>query len=417
MKSKNLNRSHRNNQNSSDFQSDLQTRSYIPKANFDKNSNSDKSTKGHDSTSRGSDNSIMAHDNSTREFEKTLKELNKSIKFVKPKQNGDSNHSENSTRMRLIPSLRAAIRRKHYSRSTEKAYVSWVTRFVHFHKKTHPKYLNEQDVTSFLNFLSSDLNVASSTQNQALAAILFLYKVVLRMELSWLDNLEYSQKPKHIPTVLSRDEISNIMSFIPDRKRLSISLLYGSGLRLHECLRLRIQDIDFDYGQLNIRAAKGLKDRFTVLPSLLINLLIDQIRRLEILHQRDMAMGFGYVSLPGALQLKFADANRSFKWQYVFPSELLSKDPISGLTGRHHIDGSQIQRAIKNATQMAKVSKRVTSHTFRHSFATHLLESGYDIRTVQELLGHNDVKTTMIYTHVLNKGTGAIKSPLDSLPG
>jgi integron integrase len=205
------------------------------------------------------------------------------------------------------------------------------------------------------------------------------------------------------------------MFHIPDNKRLFVSLLYGSGLRLHECLRLRVQDIDFDYGQLNIRAAKGLKDRFTVLPSLLINSLKEQVRRVERLHRHDIAKGFGYVSLPGALQLKFLDANRSLKWQFVFPSEMLSKDPISGLTGRHHVDGSQIQRAIKSATHLAKILKRVTSHTFRHSFATHLLESGYDIRTVQELLGHNDVKTTMIYTHVLNKGAGSIKSPFDAL--
>lgn len=315
----------------------------------------------------------------------------------------------------LLDNLRLAIRRKHYALSTEKSYVNWVYRFILFHQKHHPKTLSEFHVTKYLNYLASNRNVAASTQNQALAAILFLYREVLNIKLPWLENLEFSQKPKRIPTVLSPAEIRNLLRFVPNQKRLVLSILYGGGLRLNECLNLRLQDIDLHYKQLLIRAPKGGTDRHTVLPLNMIDQIHDQLLRVNSVHEADIKSGYGYVTLPHALNLKYKNDNRLLKWQFLFPSNKLSKDPRSGLTGRYHIDASQIQRSIKKAATMANVTKRVISHTFRHSFATHLLESGSDIRTVQELLGHKDVKTTMIYTHVLSKGAGAVKSPFDSL--
>jgi integron integrase len=315
----------------------------------------------------------------------------------------------------LLDNLRLTIRRKHYALSTEKSYVNWVYRFILFHNKKHPETLSEIHVTKYLNYLASNRNVAASTQNQALAAILFLYREVLDINLSWLENLEFSQKPKRIPTVLSPSEIRDLLLFTPNQKRLVLSIMYGGGLRLNECLNLRTQDVDLHYKQILIRAPKGGTDRHTVLASKMLDQIHDQLLRVNSLHEADIKSGYGYVTLPNALNLKYKKDNRLLKWQFMFPSSKLSKDPRSGLVGRYHIDASQIQRCIKQATSKANITKRVTSHTFRHSFATHLLESGADIRTVQELLGHKDVKTTMIYTHVLSKGAGAVCSPFDTL--
>lgn len=316
---------------------------------------------------------------------------------------------------KLLYQIRLAIRRKHYSRSTEKSYVSWAYRFIVFHKKVHPQYLGEKEVVDYLNHLASVRNVAASTQNQAMCAILFLYRDVIKQDLPWLQNLEFSQRPKTLPTVLTEKEVSSIIVNLSGAKKLFVKLLYGSGLRLHEALRLRIQDIDFAYKQICVRSGKGQKDRFTVLPESLIIDLSDHCRKVEFLHKQDLAKGYGFVTLPNSLHLKYDDANRALKWQFVFPSDRLSTDPVSKRIGRHHIDPSQIQRSVKTASERANIKKKVSCHTFRHSFATHLLQNGYDIRTLQELLGHNDVKTTMIYTHVLSKGAGAITSPLDKL--
>ena len=315
---------------------------------------------------------------------------------------------------RLLDQVRSAIRVRHYSLRTETAYLQWIKRYILFHGKRHPVEMGEPEVTKFLSWLATERKVAPSTQNQALSAILFLYKHVLNIELEWLDDVVRAKRPAHVPVVLTRSEVRALISSIRGVNNLIANLLYGTGMRLTEGLRLRIQDIDFDYRQIIIRSGKGNKDRHTVLPEKLISPLQEQIEYALQIHERDIADGFGEVYLPYALARKYPNAAREPGWQYVFPSSRRSIDPRDGVTRRHHADEKNLQRAIKQAVRRIGLNKRVTTHTLRHSFATHLLESGYDIRTVQELLGHKDVKTTMIYTHVLNKGGRGVLSPLDA---
>ncbi len=315
---------------------------------------------------------------------------------------------------RLLDQVRSAIRVRHYSLRTETAYLQWIKRYILFHGKRHPVEMGEPEVTKFLSWLATERKVAPSTQNQALSAILFLYKHVLNIKLEWLDDVVRAKRPAHVPVVLTRSEVRALISSIRGVNNLIANLLYGTGMRLTEGLRLRIQDIDFDYRQIIIRSGKGNKDRHTVLPEKLISPLQEQIEYALQIHERDIADGFGEVYLPYALARKYPNAAREPGWQYVFPSSRRSIDPRDGVTRRHHADEKNLQRAIKQAVRRIGLNKRVTTHTLRHSFATHLLESGYDIRTVQELLGHKDVKTTMIYTHVLNKGGRGVQSPLDA---
>lgn len=315
---------------------------------------------------------------------------------------------------RLLDRLRGAIRRKHYSRRTEEAYTHWTKRFIYFHGKRHPSVLGEAEVTAFLNHLAMERSVSASTQNQALSGLLFLYKEALGLELAWLDGLVRAKRPERVPVVLTRDESNALLNTLTGVHWLMASLLYGTGMRLMECLRLRVKDVDFGYGQILVRDGKGEKDRVTMLPARLIEPLKQQLAWAKSIHDLDLREGYGEVHLPYALSRKYPRAGYEWIWQYVFPSKNRSIDPEDGVIRRHHIDETVLQKAVRRATRMASISKPVHCHTFRHSFATHLLEGGYDIRTVQELLGHADVSTTMIYTHVLNKGGRGVVSPLDA---
>jgi integron integrase len=323
------------------------------------------------------------------------------------------NSSSHSREPRLLDRLRGAIRRLHYSRRTEEAYIHWTKRFIYYHGKRHPSELGEVAVTAFLNHLATDRKVAAATQNQALSALLFLYKETLGMELDWLDGLVRAKRPQRMPVVLTNEEVGKLLDALDGIQWLMASLLYGTGMRLMECLRLRVKDIDFGYSQIMVRDGKGEKDRITMLPERLIEPLKNQLERTRKLHDADLREGFGEVHLPYALARKYPRVGFEWNWQYVFPSKNRSADPEDGVIRRHHLDESVLQRAVKNASRISGISKPVHCHTFRHSFATHLLQSGYDIRTVQELLGHSDVSTTMIYTHVLNKGGRGVVSPLD----
>jgi integron integrase len=316
---------------------------------------------------------------------------------------------------KLLDQVRHAIRARHYSIRTEEAYVNWIKRFVLFHNKRHPQEMGVEEINQFLSHLAVKNNVAASTQNQAMCAILFLYKNILNRDLGRIDNLVWAKKPKRLPVVLTREEVKQLLAQLSGVKWLMANLLYGSGLRLMECLRLRVKDIDFGYRQIIIRDAKGQKDRVTMLPQKLIEPLQQQIRKLKKLHDQDLQNGFGAVWLPGALEKKYPNAIREFGWQYVFPSSTLSIDPRSGRKQRHHVGENVLPRALKEAIRKARIHKKASCHTLRHSFATHLLEDGYDIRTVQELLGHKSLDTTMIYTHVLNRGGLSVRSPADSL--
>jgi integron integrase len=309
--------------------------------------------------------------------------------------------------------VRDAIRRRHYSLRTEEAYVQWIRRFIYFSGRRHPGELGAPEVTAFLNHLVRERNVAASTQNQALSALLFLYREVLELPLAWLDELERAQRPARLPTVLTRDEVQRLLGHMRGRKWLMASLLYGAGLRLRECLKLRVKDVDFGYRQIVVRDGKGAKDRVTLLPGSLVEPLKRQIAQARALHERDLAAGRGAVELPHALARKYPRAPYEFGWKFVFPSHKLSRDPHSGEVRRHHLYENYLVRGVKRAADAARLLKPVSCHTLRHSFATHLLDSGYDIRTVQELLGHADVSTTMIYTHVLNKGGRGVTSPLE----
>ncbi len=268
---------------------------------------------------------------------------------------------------------------------------------------------------SYPHALAAEKNVAASTQNQALSALLFLYKEVLQIKMPWIDNIKPAKRPSRLPVVFTPNEVQKILTLLDGEKRVMAGLLYGSGLRLIECLRLRIKDIDFEYKQITVRNGKGQKDRLTMLPEKLIEQLHQQVEKAQILHKQDLANGFGEVYLPNSLEHKYPNANKEFLWQYIFPANRISTDPRSKKQRRHHYNEKALQRAVKKAIQKAGINKQGSCHTLRHSFATHLLEAGYDIRTIQELLGHKSVETTMIYTHVLNKGGTAVHSPLDNL--
>lgn len=323
----------------------------------------------------------------------------------------DSASAQNKPK--LLDQVRNAIRLKHYSIRTEQAYIDWIKRFILFHRKRHPVEMGEAEVTAFLTHLARVGNVAASTQNQALSALLFLYKEVLKTEIGWLGKVERAKKPPKLPVVLTRNEVKQLFAQLKGTEKLMAGLLYGSGLRLMECLRLRIKDIDFAYARITVRDAKGGKDRVTMLPVNLAPALERHIAKMKIQHDQDLADGYGTVHLPFALGRKYPNAEREWAWQWVFPSTRLGVDPRSGKMQRHHMAENFLQTAIRQAVRAAGFSKPASCHSLRHSFATHLLERGYDIRTVQELLGHKDVSTTMIYTHVLNRPGLGVKSPLD----
>ena len=314
---------------------------------------------------------------------------------------------------KLLDQVRGKIRLKHYSIRTEQAYVDWIRRFILHFGKRHPRELGAAEVEAFLTHLAVAGNVAASTQNQAKSALLFLYREVLEAELSWLDNVERAKAPKRLPVVLTREEVHGVLVRLSGTHWLIASLLYGAGLRIMEGLRLRVKDVEFSRKEILVRDGKGFKDRVTMLPAALAAPLTDHLKRVKALHEQDLAAGRGAVYLPYALERKYPGAARDWAWQYVFPSANLSADPRTGIERRHHLQDQAVQRAMRQAVRDAGVNKPATPHTLRHSFATHLLEGGYDIRTVQELLGHADVSTTMIYTHVLNKGGRGVTSPLD----
>jgi integron integrase len=316
---------------------------------------------------------------------------------------------------KLLDQVRARLRLKHYSLRTERAYVDWIRRFILFHGQRHPRDLDAAAVVAFLSHLAVERTVAASTQNQALSALLFLYREVLELDLPWLQGIERAKRPRRLPTVLTVREMGAVLDRMDGTLSLMARLLYGTGMRLMECVRLRVKDVDFGMRQITVRDGKGAKDRVTMLPAALAQPLAAHLERVRVLHQQDLAEGGGDVWLPDALAVKYPNAPREWGWQYVFPARALSVDPRSGQRRRHHVDEKSLQRAVKKAAREAGIVKPVSPHTFRHSFATHVLEAGYDIRTVQELLGHKDVSTTMIYTHVLNRGGQGVVSPLDRL--
>ena len=314
---------------------------------------------------------------------------------------------------KLLDRVRDRIRLKHYSLRTEEAYVHWIKRFIFFHGKRHPREMGAAEVEKFLTHLAVAGRVSASTQNQAKSALLFLYKEVLDQALPWLDNIESAQRPKRLPVVLTTDEVEALLARVHGTVGLMLRLIYGTGMRIMECVRLRVKDVDFARGEIIIREGKGSKDRITMLPASLAAPLQQHLARVKALHATDLKAGFGDVYLPHALARKYPNAGREWCWQYAFPSSKLSHDPRTGIRRRWHAHENTIQRAMRQSLRDAGIPKPATPHTLRHSFATHLLQSGYDIRTVQELLGHKDVSTTMIYTHVLNRGGRAVVSPLD----
>jgi len=322
-----------------------------------------------------------------------------------------------ATPPRLLDQVRERLRLKQYSIRTEQVYVDWIKRFILFHGKRHPTVMGKPEVEAFLTHLAVVRNVAASTQNQALSAILFLYKEVLGRELEWLDNVERAKRPARLPVVLTEAEVRALLVRMEGRQALMARILYGAGLRLMECVRLRVKDVDFGYSQITVRDGKGEKDRVTILPASLHANLLTHLEQVKATHQKELEASFGEVYLPFALARKYPRAGREWGWQYVFPAAQRFIDPRSGTERRHHIDEQTLQRAVKKAVRAAGIAKPASCHTLRHSFATHLLQSGYDIRTVQELLGHKDVSTTMIYTHVLNRGGRGVRSPLDGVGG
>ncbi len=316
---------------------------------------------------------------------------------------------------RLLDQVRDSLRLRHYSLRTEQAYIGWIKRFILFHKKRHPSEMGEQEITAFLTYLAVDKHVSASTQNQALSAILFLYKEVLKQELEWLDGVVRAKRPQRLPTVLNREETARLLRELTGIYSIMANLMYGTGMRLMECLHLRVLDVDFGYRQITIRSGKGNKDRSTVLPESIVSRLSAHLEQVRSLHDKDLEEGFGRTHLPFALQRKYPNADKEWRWQFVFPSKIRSPDHEDHVVRRFHMSPKSFQHAIYAACRRCKLTKRVTSHTLRHCFATHLLEDGYDIRTIQQLLGHKDVKTTMIYTHVVQRGGQGIKSPLDTI--
>lgn len=316
---------------------------------------------------------------------------------------------------RLLDRIRHEIRARHYSVRTEDAYVDWARRFIVFHGKRHPRDMGAPEVAAFLTYLAVERNVSASTQNQAKSALLFLYKQVLRLDLPWLDDIVSARTSRKLPVVLTPSEVRALLLELNGTMHLVASLLYGTGMRLLEGLRLRVKDVEFERRELIVRDGKGRKDRVTVLPENLMLSLQEQFSAVQALHQRDLAKGFGSVWLPDALAIKDPSAATAWGWQWVFPSPVRSADPRSGAVRRHHLYEQSVQKAVAVAAKRAQIVKPCSPHVLRHSFATHLLQSGCDIRTVQELLGHSDVKTTMIYTHVLNRGGRGVRSPLDGI--
>ena len=314
---------------------------------------------------------------------------------------------------RLLDRMREALQSRHYSRRTEQAYCQWVRRFVRFHGLRHPAEMGEAEINAFLTHLATEDHVSASTQTQALSALLFLYRHVLRREVGTLDGLVRARKERRLPVVLTREEVRRVLAQLDGDLRLIASLLYSSGLRLTECLRLRVQDVDLTRTELTVRDGKGGKDRVTMLPDTLAVPLRRHLSHVKELHAHDLAAGWGRVSLPDAVGRKYPRAAADWRWQWVFPQRRRWRDPVTGKQGRHHVHETVVQRAVGDAVRRAGLTKRASCHTLRHSFATHLLEAGYDIRTIQELLGHKDVRTTMIYTHVLNRGGRGVRSPMD----
>lgn len=317
---------------------------------------------------------------------------------------------------RLVDQIHARMRLRHLAHRTEAAYLHWMRRFFAFCGARHPRELGAEEVERFLSSLAVEGRVAASTQNQALAALLFLYREVLEVELPWLDELVRAKKPKRLPVVLGREEVARLLAELSGRERLMASVIYGGGLRLLECCRLRVKDVDLDRRELTVREAKGDRDRRTVLPAAVVAPLRAQLEFVSAQHAEDLRRGAGAVELPGNLRAKLPGAPRQLAWQWIFPATRIYRHGETGERRRHHVHETVLQRAVRTAATRVVPGRRVTTHALRHSFATHLLESGADIRTVQELLGHRSVKTTMIYTHVLNRGYGGVQSPLDSLP-
>jgi integron integrase len=313
----------------------------------------------------------------------------------------------------LLDQVRDCIRVRHYSMRTEQSYVDWIKRFILFHGKRHPAEMGAAEIAAFLTDLAVEREVAAATQSLARSALLFLYRDVLDIELPWITGVEHAKRPSRLPVVLTREEVRQILDRLEGTHRLIAQILYGAGLRIMECVRLRVKDVDFGRREIMVRDGKGAKDRVSMLPRAAMPGLRAQLREVAALHERDLAEGFGDVYLPSALARKFRSAPHEWSWQYVFPAAARSRDPRSGVVRRHHLSDQAFQRAMRQAVRDAGIVKLATPHTLRHSFATHLLEGGYDIRTVQELLGHATVTTTMIYTHVLNRGGRAVVSPLD----
>ncbi|CAB1369928.1 integron integrase [Denitratisoma oestradiolicum] len=320
-----------------------------------------------------------------------------------------------SPKPRLLDEVRAALRVRHYSLRTERAYVGWIRRFILFHDKRHPAEMGETEVTAFLTHLAVEGNVAAATQHQALSSLLFLYREILKVDLPWLKEVVRAKKPQRLPAVLSRQEVQRLLALMEGTHGLMARLLYGTGMRLMEAVRLRVKDVDFARGEVLVRDGKGGKDRVTMLPQALVADLQAHLVKVRAIWEGDRAAGRPGVWMPDALEKKYPKAALEWGWFWVFPSRELSVDPRTGIERRHHTHETALQRAIKKCLGMAGIAKPASTHTLRHSFATHLLESGYDIRTVQELLGHSDVSTTMIYTHVLNRGGKGVVSPLDHL--
>jgi integron integrase len=314
---------------------------------------------------------------------------------------------------KLRDQVRDISRLRHLSARTEEAYWNWIKRFILFHRKRHPRELGSEEITGFLTHLAVDGRVAASTQNQAFNALLFLYRQVLKLDMPDIKGAVRARQPRKLPVVLTREETEAVIARLDHTNRLIASLLYGSGLRLMEAIRLRVKDVDFERGEIIVRDGKGEQDRMTMLPQSVHPTLAAHLDGVKRLHEQDVKAGYGEVYLPYALERKYKNAGREFRWQYVFPDSKLSNDPRTGKRRRHHVLEQNVQRAVKKAVKEAGINKNATCHTFRHSFATHVLEAGYDIRTVQELLGHKDVRTTMIYTHVLNRGGRGVRSPLD----
>jgi integron integrase len=316
---------------------------------------------------------------------------------------------------KLLDRVRQTIRAKHYSHRTESAYVDWIRRYILFHQKRHPSEMGAPEIAAFLTWLATNRRVSASTQNQSLSALLFLYRDVLHIEIGSIENVPRARMPVRVPVVLSRDEVARIMKHLHGVTWIMVTLLYGSGLRLHECLELRVKDIDVERRQIVIRRGKGQKDRPTVLPAAVVEPLARHLESVKRQHEADLARGLGRVVLPFTLDRKYPNAPTEWGWQFVFPASRVCTDPRWGPPTRFHLHESVVQKAVAHAARQAAIAKRVGPHTVRHSFATHLLEDGYDIRTVQELLGHADVSTTMVYTHVLNRGPLGVRSPVDRL--